>query len=76
MLAQGVSRYPQDKTLEQEKQERLRQLPYHLHISTELIETAYLFSAMLLDIPNMARDGKLKVPITRLYNAHFEKIVV
>ncbi|RDD44309.1 Eukaryotic translation initiation factor 3 subunit C [Trichoplax sp. H2] len=54
LLAQGFSQRQSDKTKDQEKLERQRQIPFHMHINTELIECCYLTSAMLLEIPYMA----------------------
>lgn len=70
LLAQGMSnqRY-QDRTVEQEKLERQRLVPAHMHINADLIEASHLISAMLLEVPNRASGlpSDKKRVISRLY---------
>jgi len=54
LLAQGLILKNQDRTPEQEKLEKRRMHPFHMHVNLELLECVYLTSAMLLEIPYMA----------------------
>lgn len=55
LLAQGLSK---NRDVEQERQDKARQLPFHLHLNIELSECVYLTSSMLMEIPEMARGSK------------------
>lgn len=77
LLAQGVQaqRFSQ-LTPEQDKIERQRQLPYHMHINLELLECVYLVASMLLEIPNLAQAGNdvelKKRQISRTFRRMFD----
>ncbi|MCJ1324795.1 Translation initiation factor 3 subunit c [Thelotrema lepadinum] len=77
LLAQGIiiQRYSQVSP-EQEKLERQRQLPFHMHINLELLECVYLTCSMLLEIPLLAQVGSFpdikKRVISKTYRRHLE----
>jgi len=55
LLAQGLMPQRQyERSKEQEKVEKQRQMPFHMHINLEVIECVYLVSAMLIEVPYMA----------------------
>jgi translation initiation factor 3 subunit C len=55
LLAQGIHQQRHQQVApEQEKADRQRQLPFHMHINTELLEAAFLVSSMLVEIPLLA----------------------
>lgn len=77
LLAQGLNPR-QERTVEQEKQERRRQVPFHMHINLELMECVYLTSAMLLEIPYIASteiEGRRRMISKGFYHQlkHHEK---
>jgi translation initiation factor 3 subunit C len=51
LLGQGIS-----KNSLNEKEERRRLLPTHLHINAELVEAVHLIASMLIEIPNIVAD--------------------
>lgn len=61
LLAQGVApaRF-NERSAEQEKLERRRQTPQHLHINLELLESVFLVCAMLLEISDLVRFPKFR----------------
>ncbi|KAI9209580.1 eukaryotic translation initiation factor 3 subunit 8 N-terminus-domain-containing protein [Polychytrium aggregatum] len=83
LLAQGVqSQRHSEKTPEQEKLEKQRQLPFHMHINLELLECVYLTCSMLLEVPNMAmhpHDSRRKTiskPFRRMLDYNERQVFV
>lgn len=59
LLAQGMqSQKYVERTPEQERSERQRQLPSHMHINIELIDSVFLTTSMLLEIPQAAASAR------------------
>merc|ERR1719350_510091 len=58
LLAQGLLPQRQhqqnERSQEQEKIEKSRQMPFHMHINLEKLECVYLVSAMLIEIPYLS----------------------
>ncbi|KAL9618139.1 MAG: hypothetical protein Q9160_007146 [Pyrenula sp. 1 TL-2023] len=76
LLAQGVmmQRYSQ-VTPEQERLERQRQLPFHMHINLELLECVYLTCSMLLEIPLLAQTGSSPDVRKRVISKTFRRML-
>lgn len=75
LLAQGMQSFRfQERDLDQERLERRRQVPYHMHINLDLLETCHLVSAMLLEVPNMvnARVSERKRMVSKAFRKLLE----
>ena len=55
LLAQGFSRQ-QDKTQEFEIEEKRRQLPHHMKINLEVLESIHFITSMLIETPLFAEN--------------------
>lgn len=59
LLAQGINRQINpavEKSAESERAEKRRLLPLFMHMNVELIEAAYSISAMILEVPHLAKS--------------------
>ena len=76
LLAQGVmmQRYS-TVTPEQERLERQRQLPFHMHINLELLECIYLTCSMLLEIPLLAQTASSPDTRRRVISKTFRRML-
>jgi len=58
LIAQSISlQRQQERDEKQERMERARLVPFHMHINADMLEAVYLVCAMLLEVPNMAAHG-------------------
>jgi len=75
-LAQGSSgfyRQQQEKTLEEEIEEKRRFTPPHLQINFEYVEVVYMTTSMLLEIPNISEN---KFTVQRdVISRNFRKLI-
>jgi translation initiation factor 3 subunit C len=76
LLAQGVQlqRYSQISP-DQERLEKQRLYPFHMHINLELLETIYLTSSMLLEIPLLAQLGSAPESKKRIISKQFRRLL-
>jgi len=76
LLAQGLQlqRYSQI-TPEQERLEKQRQLPFHMHINLELLECVYLTCSMLLEIPTLAQIGSAPDVKKRIISKSYRRML-
>ncbi|KAJ5754788.1 Eukaryotic translation initiation factor 3 subunit C [Penicillium manginii] len=76
LLAQGIimQRYS-TVSPEQERLERQRQLPFHMHINLELLECIYLTSSMFLEVPLMAQTSSAPEIRRRMISKTFRRML-
>ncbi|KAL2796433.1 eukaryotic translation initiation factor 3 subunit EifCc [Aspergillus keveii] len=76
LLAQGIilQRYS-TVSPEQERLERQRQLPFHMHINLELLECIYLTSSMFLEVPLMAQTSSSPELKRRVISKTFRRML-
>uniref|UniRef100_A0A914ZZQ8 Eukaryotic translation initiation factor 3 subunit C n=1 Tax=Parascaris univalens TaxID=6257 RepID=A0A914ZZQ8_PARUN len=77
LLAQGVPVRPvEQRTFEQDKLDRARLVPYHMHINVDVIECVYLICSMLLEIPRIAsqqHEMRRKL-LSRSFHYHLKQL--
>jgi len=73
LLAQGLNlnRF-HDRTVEQEKIEKRRQLPFHMHLNLELLESIFLVCCIFIEVPRMTGS---KLYLGRAYSKSFARLI-
>lgn len=71
LLAQGSVFKHYDRDPEQEKLERRRQMPYHLHINPELLEAVHMICAMILELPHLSKPGSTQF-VSKPFRKYFQ----
>lgn len=74
-LSQGASNFArqQEKTLEEEIEEKKRYVPPHLHVNLEMLDCVYMTTSMFLEIPNLVQN---KTTIgKKVINRNFRKLI-
>ena len=56
LLAQGINRHLQEKTVEQEQEEKRRLIPAHMSINLQSLESIHFITSMLLEIPMLSEN--------------------
>jgi translation initiation factor 3 subunit C len=69
LLAQGQAK-GYEKDPEQEKIERRRQIPYHMHINPDLLECCHMISAMFLELPHFTKPSGAANPISKTFRKY------
>ncbi|CAL6304195.1 unnamed protein product [Bathycoccus prasinos] len=63
-----------ERSLEQEKLERRRQMPFHLHINIETLESMYMISSMIVEathlIHNSGHSRSFGKPFSRFFDVY------
>lgn len=74
LLAQGYSlQRHDDRVTEQDKaNERMRQMPFHMHINVDLLDGVYLVCAMLLEVPNLAMFDDKRHTISKQFRRYLD----
>ena len=67
LLAQGISsnRF-HERDAKQEKLEKKRQFPFHMHIHLDVLEAVHLISAMFIEVENIASGRRKVVGVSRV----------
>lgn len=76
LLAQGTASRYGERTVDQERAEQQRQIPFHMWINLDLLEAVHIVAALLLEVPNMAvhehGDGGKRRVISRALRRHLD----
>jgi translation initiation factor 3 subunit C len=70
LLGQGISRFAHERDLKQEKLEKKRQFPFHMHLNLDTLESVHLIGAMFAEVHNIA-VGRRKV-ISKTFRRQYE----
>ena len=74
LLAQGMNRSHFEKTAEQEAEEKRRQMPAHMSINLQTLESIHFCTSMLIEIPMLSENqhSMSRMVVSRQYRRLIE----